>query len=260
MFFKKRLLSETEFTLKFAKKLSKEVNHIKIILINGLEIKSEYNLIEQRHFMNNAYSEYIREPKSIKDILEKYFKSACEGFQSEETINIDNVFPIIKDKRFLEDLQKLSPNFEEKHIYEFYNDELVVFYAEDKEYSIKYISKDDLDKINFSLDDLKEKSVTNLENHLKMERHGENGFYMITAGGNYESSLILLNIWHQENFPVEGDFVIGIPARDLLYVTGNRDSKNLHQLYDLIKKMNETGDHLVSDKIFEMREGKFEIL
>lgn len=137
---------------------------------------------------------------------------------------------------------------------------MFVFYAEDRENSIHYISKNDLEEINFSIEDLKEKSIENLLNSFEMKRHGENGYYMITIGGNYESSLILLDIWHRENFSVNGDFVIGIPARDILFITGSKDSENLHRLYDSIKKINETGDHLVSDKIFEFKNGKFEVL
>ncbi|WP_281232359.1 DUF1444 family protein [Flavobacterium gelatinilyticum] len=260
MFFKKRLLTETEFAVKFAKKLIKKVNDLKIISIEELHVKTQLNGVEHQYFLNNAYSEYLMDSKLIKETMEKYLQSASEAFKPKEAVNIENVFPVVKDMRFFNNLKELKPEFETKHIYEFYNEELVVFYAEDKEYSIQYISKEDLAAVDFPLESLREKAVENLQNHLKLERHGENGFYMITAGGNYESSLILLNIWHEENFPVNGDFVVGIPARDLLYVTGSRDSKNLHQLYDLIEKMNETGDHLVSDKIFEMRNGKFEIL
>lgn len=260
MFFKKRLLTETEFTLKFTNKLSKNLSGLKIISVSELDVKSEYNGVEHHFFLNNAYSEYLMDPKSIKETIEKYLKSAFETCQPKEAVNINKIFPIIKDKRFLNNLREITSEFEKKHIYEFYNDELVIFYAEDKEHSIQYISKEDLDGVNFSLERLKEKAVENLESSLKIERHGEDGLYMITAGGNYESSLILLSIWDKENFPVNGDFVVGVPARDILYITGNRDSKNLHRLYDFVQKMNETGDHLVSDKIFELRNGKFEIL
>lgn len=260
MFFKKKLLSETEFSTKFAKRLSKKVKGLKITLINELEIKSEFNGGKYQHFLNNAYSEYISDSKLIKEIIQKYLNGISEMFLPKELVKEDRILPIIKDKRFIKSLEEINPDFEENHIYEFYNDEIIIFYAEDRENSIHYISKEDLEEINFPIENLHEKAIQNLSDQLKMERHGEEGYYMITAGGNYESSLILLNIWNPDNFPVDGNFVIGIPARDILFVTGSKDSVNLHRLYDSIQKINETGDHLVSDKIFEFKNGKFEAL
>ena len=131
---------------------------------------------------------------------------------------------------------------------------------EDKENSIHYLSIADLEEIDFPEENLKIQSLENLHNYISIERHGENGLYMLTADGNYESSLILLDIWYKENFDINGEFVIGIPARDILYITGSKDSENLHKLYDLIKEIDENGDHLVSDKIFELRNGKFETM
>ncbi|MFQ6602526.1 DUF1444 family protein [Flavobacterium sp. C3NV] len=260
MFFKKKPLKETEFAEKFAKQLLKKIKGLKITLINELEVRSEFNGGAHKHFLDNCYSEYIADTKSIKKTIEKYIVSIAEIYLPKEFVKVERILPIIKDKRFVKSLEEINVDFRKSHIYEPYNDELFVFYAEDRENSIHYISKNDLEEINFPIEDLKEKSIENLLNSFEMKRHGENGYYMITIGGNYESSLILLDIWHRENFSVNGDFVIGIPARDILFITGSKDSENLHRLYDSIKKINETGDHLVSDKIFEFKNGKFEVL
>ena len=261
MFFKKKLLSQTEFSEKFSKELLKRVIGLKINSIKNLEIKTEFEGSNDfRHFLDNCYLEYTNEPKAITEIIERYINGACDIYLPKEEVKIERILPIIKDKRFINDLRKINPEFEKNHIYESYNDELFIFYAEDKENSIHYISIEDLKKIAFSRENLKTKAIENLENYISIERHGENGFYMITADGNYESSLILLDIWNKENFPINGNFVIGIPARDVLYVTGNKDSENLNKLYHSIKEINENGDHIVSDKIFELRNGKFETL
>lgn len=261
MFFKKKLLTETEFSEKFTKELMKKVIGLKVISISNLEIRTEYeNSNDYKHFLNNCYSEYTNEPKSINETIEKYLSGASEIYLPEENVKPERILPIIKDKRFVEDLRQINPEFAQNHIYEPYNDEIFIFYAEDRENSIHYISRNDIEKIDFLEENLRQKSIENLENLISIERHGENGYYMITAGGNYESSLILLDIWENENFPVNGDFVIGIPARDVLFVTGNKDAENLHKLYDSIKKINETGDHIVSDKMFEIKNGKFETL
>jgi len=83
---------------------------------------------------------------------------------------------------------------------------------------------------------------------------------MLTMGGNYESSLILLDIWKKDNFPVDGDIVIGVPARDLIFVTGSNDKENIQRIKDKVKEVNDMGDHVVSNKLFVLTENKFKIL
>ncbi|OMQ11917.1 DUF1444 family protein [[Flexibacter] sp. ATCC 35103] len=260
MFFKKKRLNETEFSQKFAKQLIKKVKGLKITSINELDIKSEFNEGKHQHFLNNAYSEYINDPKFIKEIIEKYVNGTSAMFLPKELLDEERILPVIKDRRFIKSLEEINANFEENHIYEFYNEELIIFYVEDRETSIHYISKDDIEEINLSLEKLKEKALENLSNNFEIKRHGENGYFMLTVGGNYESSLILLDIWHHENFLVDGNIVAGIPSRDVLLITGSTDSVNLHRLYDSVKNINETGDHVVSDKIFELINNKFEVL
>ena len=260
MFFRKKLLDETQFSERFTKQLIKKVKGLKIISINNLEIKSEFNEGKHEHFLNNAYSEYINDPKLIKKIIEKYVNGTFAMFLPKKLLDIERILPVIKDRRFVKSLEDINADFEENHIYEFYNDELIVFYVEDRENSIHYISKDDLEEINFPIENLNEKAVENLSNNFEKKRHGENGYFMLTADGNYESSLILLDIWNHDNFLVDGNIVVGIPSRDVLLITGSKDSLNLHRLYDSVQNINETGDHIVSDKIFKFNNGRFEVL
>ena len=76
----------------------------------------------------------------------------------------------------------------------------------------------------------------------------------------YESSLILVeDIWTKENFPVEGEIVIGVPARDVLVVCGSEDAEGLAKLESVISDIYSGGDHIISDKKFVFRNGKFEV-
>ena len=45
---------------------------------------------------------------------------------------------------------------------------------------------------------------------------------MLTAGGNYEATLILLpEVWESVAEMVSGQIVAAVPARDVLYFTGD---------------------------------------
>lgn len=255
------MFTESEFSKEFVSRLTQKVDGLKIFSINGLEIQTEFEgSTEYRHFLDNCYSEYLRNPDDIEEIFIKYLNAADSIYQINDNINLNNILPVIRDGRFLQNLRDLHDNFEENNVFEKYNDELYIFYVEDTETNIKYLDKEDFENLNLNLDELKEIAIGNLLNSVEIEKHGEEGYYMLVVDGNYESSLILLDIWNHENFEVNGEIIIGIPARDLLLITGKNDVENLERLTNTIKEISEEGDHLVSEKLFEYRNGKFEVL
>jgi uncharacterized protein YtpQ (UPF0354 family) len=82
---------------------------------------------------------------------------------------------------------------------------------------------------------------------------------MITAGGDYEASLILFEpLWSKENIVVDGDFVIGIPNRDLLFVTGSNNVEEINRIKGVIENSYKTGDHQVSPYLYIWKNNKFE--
>lgn len=255
------MLTEIQFSEKFAKRLVEKVNGLKIYSMNGLEIQTEYeNSNEFKHFLDNCYSEYLREPEEIEEIFLKYLNSAESIYKPSENINISDILPVIKDERFLKNIEEINPNFELDYIFEKYNNELYIFYVEDTETNINYLTKDDFEKLNIEKEELQKIAIENLSNSVEIEKHGEDGYYMLIVDGNYESSLILLDIWSKKNFEVNGEIIIGIPSRDLLIVTGKNDTLNIEKLKQTINEINENGDHLVSKKMFEYKNGKFETI
>jgi uncharacterized protein YtpQ (UPF0354 family) len=259
MFFKKKKLTETEFAKKFADQLTESVSGLQIVSINELEIKTEFNGSEDlTHFLDNCYSEYLNDPKDITDIMDRYLIGAKSLYLPKEPINLDRIVPVIKDLRFVSHLKESNLEFEDNHIYEIYNSELYIFYAEDKEHSINYLTQDDFKALGMSYENLKLKAIENLENMVSIECHGDDGYFMLVAGGNYETSLILFDLWDKENFDVKGEIIIGIPSRDLLIITGKDDKENKEKLQNIINEIQESGDHIVSKDMFEFINGKFE--
>jgi len=93
----------------------------------------------------------------------------------------------------------------------------------------------------------------------KIEYHGTNGLYMVTAGGNYEASLLLLDsIWHGGQMEVQGDIVVAIPTRDLLLVTGSKDARGIEKVKQMVKKATSRGAYRLIPQLFVYRNGKFE--
>lgn len=252
------MLNENDFSEEFAKRLIKKVNGLKIYSINGLEIQTEFeDSNDYLHFLDNCYSEYLREPENIEEIFLKYLNASESLYKPNESVSINDILPVIKDERFIKSIKEIKPDFEKNHVYEKYNNELYIFYVEDTETNINYLSQENFAKLNIEREELQKIAIENLSNSVEIEKHGENGYFMLIADGNYESSLILLDIWNEENFEVNGEILIGIPSRDVLIVTGKDDYENIERLYNTINEINESGDHLVSKKIFEYNNGKF---
>ena len=254
-----QILKESEFSKIFSQKLVQKVENLKILSIEKLYIKTKYNEDENQHFLENAYSEYKNEPTELDEIIQKYLNITDSLYSPETELKIENSLPVIKDYRYLDEVNQLRADSETQQLYEKYNDNLYIFYVEDTETCINYLNEDDLKFLNITFSELREIAIQNLKN-FEIEKHGENGYYMIIADGNYEASLILLDIWSQENFPVTGEIIIGIPARDLVLITGSEDFENIKRLKNTIQEINEEGNHIVSEKIFILQNGKFEIL
>ena len=59
---------------------------------------------------------------------------------------------------------------------------------------------------------------------------------------------------------IKGDFVIGIPNRDVLLVTGSEDQAGIDKAKSIIKKsLAESWSYPVSSELFIYRDGKFEL-
>ena len=252
---------ELKFTKQYFKKLKTEVQGLELVSLKELEIKTKHNGKDLTHYLNNAYSEYVREGENKNEVFDRYIKSALTLYQPKPAFSHDQIVPNIKDWRYLKELKRIQQNDEIEYVYEKYNDELLIFYAQDTEHSISYLVKDDIKEYNIEIEILKEKSIKNLLNILpNIESHGEDGYFMLTAGGDYEASLILEeSIWTKENFQVNGEIIIGVPARDLVLITGSEDKEGLERLKSTVTEVNQTGNHLVSDKLFILRDGKFEV-
>jgi uncharacterized protein YtpQ (UPF0354 family) len=117
-------------------------------------------------------------------------------------------------------------------VYEDFNDDLIVLYAEDSPKNIRYFSPDDLAKAQIDRKDLRNLACENLKRLLpKIEQHGASGLYMLGAGGDYEASLLLFDsIWSGLKEAVRGDVVVAIPSRDVLVVTGSEDAEGIQKM------------------------------
>jgi len=220
-------------------------------------------------FLDNAYNQYRRDPGQRDEILETYIRSFLEVTSNREAaINPSRIVPVIKDRGWMEGIQATlrerggnEADDLPAYVCDPYNSELAIFYAEDSPKNIRYLTEESFAELGLDRATLREQSIGNLLDLISgYEVMGGDGLYMVTAGGDYEASLLLIDqVWDSEAMPVDGDFVVAIPARDLLIVTGSENSEAIGRLREMASESAASFSYSLTPVLFIRKDGAFEV-
>lgn len=178
----------------------------------------------------------------------------------------DGIHPVIKERAWLEEARRglaasgVKDPGKAGGVHEDYNGALVIFYAEDREKGIAYLTDDQLASTGLARTDLRSIAVQNLRALLPdAELRGGDGTYMVTAGGNYEASLLLWDgLWdHELAGKVKGEVVVAVPSRDVLLVTGSRDAAGVAKVRRAAQDVVRKATYFLTDQLFIRRGGTF---
>jgi uncharacterized protein YtpQ (UPF0354 family) len=261
---KSQMLTEKDFTKTYFDSLKIKFPNAKFSIVDDSIIESIFKENTIKISVDNAYKEYQLQRDSLQEILSRYLVVTSELFNPKDKIDITRIVPIIKPVEFLNDIKNeakgIGATKDVEGVYEQYNDQLIIAYAEDTKNSIRYLTHDDLKDLPINPDSLRTIAVKNVDRLLtSIQKKGNNGVYMLVAGGDYEASIILLNgILNKENFAVNGDLVITIPNRDMLLITGSTDKEGIQKITDLATKTYQTGNYPISPYLYKWNGNKFE--
>lgn len=263
-FGQQKTISEQKFTKKYFEAVSEKYPRVSYKIIENLVVNATFGENgEITHYLDNAYRAYKLDPTELDKVLALYLDTNADLYKEQEEINVNRIVPIVKPLNYLDDLKSLGNNVKDYEfptvLWEKYNEDLIIVYAEDKEKTISYFNQEDFEKLKINRDTLLQFSIKNLSNILpKIEKLGENGNFMLTAGGEYEVSLILMSaIWTKENFDVDGDIVIVIPNRDLVLITGSNDKVSIEKLKVTVTESYQSGNYNISESFYKWNGTKF---
>ena len=138
-----------------------------------------------------------------------------------------------------------------------FNDELIVVYAEDDPNRTRYLTSDEIQMDRAELRKLALANLEQLPPKIEMRNH-DNVFSIMSAGGDYEASLLLFDhIWSGGQIKVDGDIVVAVPARDVLLITGSKNRKGLQVVRAMAADMMAKASHRLTDTLFVYRDGRF---
>jgi len=258
--------SEAAFTREVADVLRAQASGSEVTVTRNLELRvKNAQGKEATVFLDNAYTAYRANPKARSEIIRTYVQSFLETMSSmDAAVDRSRIVPVVKDRAWLAETQKSlktrgAKEFQER-VYEALNRELVIVYAEDSPRNIRYLSPKDVADLGLKTGELRGLAVANLKKLLpKVEVRQGALVSIITAGGDYEASLLLLDhIWSSRQLVVDGDIVVAIPARDLLLFTGSRNRAGIAKLREVASEAARDASYRITDRLFVYRDGSFQ--
>ncbi len=258
-----KTMDKTTFTDEFAKAAKASIPDARMTVEGDLTVKILLaDKTELDAFLDNAYQEYLQAPESRDEIIARRVASLSEQHAHDGKIDRTRIVPVVKDHLWLHEIQQSLKQRGAKdppeYIVEALNDDLDVVYAEDGEKGIHYFTQASFDKSNIERKQLRLLAIENLKKILPpIEIHRGPIVSMITAGGTYEASVLLLDdVWR--DVKVEGDIVVSVPARDVLLVAGSRTPGGVEKLHELTAKAMQEGAYHLTDTLFVRRGNRFE--
>jgi uncharacterized protein YtpQ (UPF0354 family) len=261
-------LSPQKFTETFAAEMRKAVPTLNVTIVAPLELRvKDATGHETTSFLDNAYRSYRMTPADGDAIIAQYVVSFKESRGAIDTpIDKTRIVPVIKDKNYLAGVRESlvargqsAPDFMD--LYEVYNSELWIFYAEDSPKNMRFLSKKDLAKLDLDTNSVRTLAVENLRKIVPQpEIMGGNGIYMLRAGGDYEASLLLADkLWTSGQFKVDGDIVVAVPSRDVVIITGSSNRAAIAKAREVATKTLAEAAYRLTPELFVYRNGKFEV-
>lgn len=249
------VMTPTTFTERFAQALGAAVPAAKVAIRQDLQLTvgradGKINDIN----LHKIYDEYRGQPSRFDELVELFARAVREPVPA--TLQASRIVPTIKDRGWLAGIASLSKSPGHEPLSEPLNEELVIAYVEDSSTRARYLTASD------EVGDrktLRARAVANLKRILpKIEmRPQPDGWAIVSAGGNYEASLLLLDeIWSSRQIKVDGDIVVAIPARDALLVTGSNNRSGLKALRAMADRL-ASEPYRLTKRLFVYREGRF---
>lgn len=254
------LLSKDEFTAYYIQVLKRRLPDIGVELSAAMELSLKVRGgASYTAYLDNAYHSYRQDPGNLKGVVDRFIGSMSETMETKAATVPDPelIVPVVKDRGWADEVRAAvqeagHPEEGLRMVVDDLNEDLIVVYAEDRPDSLVYFNRAGLQDAGVPREGLRELAVRNLLRQLPpIQRHGGEGVYGLAAGGNLEASLLLVpDLWTKAWFPVRGDLVVAIPARDLLFVTGTDEPERIEALRNTVATAYRESPYRLTPKLF----------
>lgn len=138
---------------------------------------------------------------------------------------------------------------------------LGVAYTAGPPYGERLLTWADLDRLGLSHRKLRQQAVANLDALLgRVRLHGRPPALMLSFDGLESSVLLADEFWDGLEGTVPGELVVGVPARDVVIVTGSESRPGLEKARRAVDRVFFAGDqHLLTRHLLVRRRGMWDV-
>jgi uncharacterized protein YtpQ (UPF0354 family) len=255
-------LSERQFTRLYAEAIAIRLPGARVTIAAARELKvalpGDRSLTA---YLDNVWNECARAPADRAEICDRYLHALVATSKGNDAnpITTNSIVLVIKDESFMAGVRKRADGTN-AIVGEKIAADLWIAYAVDGDNQIRYLSEGQRQKLGLSIAELRPLAMANLRRIIKeVTQRGEGPVYMLTAGGNYEASLLLSDrLWAGMSNVVQGDFVAAVPSRDVLLFTGTQSPEGVRTLRAATEAIHADGSYLISKTLLVRREGRWE--
>ncbi|MBE1484556.1 hypothetical protein H4W31_000194 [Plantactinospora soyae] len=143
------------------------------------------------------------------------------------------------------------------HVLEDFTQDLDVGYSFGPPYGNRLVTWDDLDELDVGQRELRQVAVDNLYRLLpRLRIDGQPPAPMLSFGGLESSVLLAAEVWEDLQRSVPGELVVGVPARDVVIVTGTESRPGMEKVRRAVDRIFFAGDqNLLSPDLLVWRQG-----
>lgn len=139
---------------------------------------------------------------------------------------------------------------------------LDVAYSFGPPYGDRLVTQADLERLGVTRRELYRIAAGNLRTALDgVKLHGQSPTLMLEFGGMASSVILDAEFWEDQRGTVPGELVVGVPARDVVIITGSQSKQGMEKVRRAVDRIFFAGaDNLLSRDLLVWRRGAWEVL
>jgi hypothetical protein len=151
---------------------------------------------------------------------------------------------------------------DEGHVLDEFTEGIVVAYSFGPPFGERLVSWSDLDRFAINRRTLRRLAIDHLYDNLRRAQiHGRPPALMLSFEGLESSVLLAEEFWDEIAPRVPGELVVGVPARDVVIITGSESPPGLSKARRAIERVFMAGDrHPLSRELLVWRQGEWQPL
>jgi len=172
-------------------------------------------------------------------------------------VTTPTVLPVLASVR---DMRSWEPHDPHAPVLDEFMGELLVGYTFGPPYGQRLITWQDLERTGLTRRVLRRQAVHQLDARLPQAHvHGQPPALMLDFDGLASTLILAEQFWNDLEASVPGELVVGVPARDVVIVTGSQSRPGLEKARRAVDRVFFAGDrHLLARRLLVRRKGLWE--